>query len=436
MISRYTLPEMGRLWSDETRFQTWLEIEILACEALAHAGKIPADVPSIIRQKAKIDVAEIERLEKITRHDVVAFLRSIAEKVGPAARYIHLGLTSSDIVDTALSVLLTRATTILIKDVEDVVTVLEQLAKRHKRTIMIGRTHGVHAEPITLGLKFLLWREEFLRQQVRLERARNTIAVGKISGAVGTYAHIDPMIEAYVCKQLHLQPARISSQVLQRDRHAELMSAIALCGATIEKVATEIRNLQRTEIREVEEPFAEDQTGSSAMPHKRNPVTCEQLCGLARLLRSNLLAALENVALWHERDISHSSVERVILPDSTILLNYMLRKLIHILTSLNIYPERMRENLELTRGLIFSQRVLVELIEKGLERDKAYELVKRNAMKTWQTRTSFRDNLLADAEVTKYLTPADLDRVMNYDNFLTHIDYIYHSCGLSDEDNQ
>lgn len=431
MIERYTLKEMGELWSEENKFRTWLEVEILACEALAKKNKIPADVPETIRKKAKIDVELIKKIEATTRHDVVAFLRSIAEQVGPVARYIHMGLTSSDVVDTALSVLMVQAAKLLIRDVQEVISILEKMAITHKNTIMMGRTHGVHAEPVTLGLKFLNWREEMIRNRQRLEKARETIAVGKISGAVGTYAHIDPSVEAYVCKRLGLKPAKISTQILQRDRHAEFLSAIAICGGTIEKIATEIRNLQRTEIREIEEPFAAEQTGSSAMPHKRNPVSCEQLCGLARVLRANLIPALENIALWHERDISHSSVERIIIPDSTILLNYMLKKLSYILSRLHIYPEKMQENLQITKGLIFSQSILLYLIDKGTTREKAYEIIKRNAMKCWQSKRPLKEILLEDKEASAFITPEELDRIMNYERFLTHIDYIYRNCGLS-----
>ncbi|MCD6384852.1 adenylosuccinate lyase, partial [Candidatus Sumerlaeota bacterium] len=411
-------------------FRTWLEVEILVCEALAKKNKIPPEVPETIRQKARIDVESIKKIEATTRHDVVAFLRSIAEQVGPVARYIHMGLTSSDVVDTALSALMLQSAKHLIRDVQEVISILEQMAITHKNTIMMGRTHGVHAEPVTLGLKFLNWREEMLRNRHRLDRARESIAVGKISGAVGTYAHIDPSIEVYVCKRLGLKPARISTQVLQRDRHAEFLSAIAICGSTVEKIATEIRNLQRTEIREIEEPFAVEQTGSSAMPHKRNPVSCEQLCGLARVLRANLFPALENISLWHERDISHSSVERIIIPDSTILLDYMSKKLSYILSRLHIYTEKMQENLQITKGLIFSQSILLYLIDKGASRETAYEIIKRNAMKCWQTRRPLRDILLADKEATRFITPEELDKIMNYEWFLTHIDYINRSCGL------
>ncbi len=434
MIERYTLPDMGQLWSEENKFRTWLEVEIRVCEALAKKNKIPQDVPSTIRKKATIDVDLIKKIEKKTRHDVVAFLRSIAEQVGPAARYVHRGLTSSDVVDTALSVLMVRAAKSLIKDVHEVENTLERLAIQYKHTTMIGRTHGIHAEPVTLGLKMLNWRQEMIRNRKRLEHAREAVAVGKISGAVGTYAHIDPSIESYACHQLGLNPAHISSQILQRDRHAEFLSAIAICGATVEKIATEIRNLQRTEIREIEEPFAEGQTGSSAMPHKRNPVSCEQLSGLSRILRANLSAAMENVALWHERDISHSSVERIIIPDSTILLDYMLQKLSYILSRLHIYPDRMKENMEITHGLIFSQLILLHLIDKGVNRDEAYEIVKRNAMECWKSRKPLRDHLLADKEAASYITAEELDDVMNYERFLSNIDHIYRSCGLTKGD--
>lgn len=430
MIERYTLPDMGNLWSEENKFRTWLEVEIIVCEALAQQNKIPAHIPDEIRENAKIDIERIKSIEKSTRHDVVAFLRSIAEQVGDSSRFVHMGLTSSDIVDTAQSILMVRAAKSLIRDVQEIITVLERLAIAHKNTLMVGRTHGIHAEPITLGLKFLLWREEMIRNKKRLEAAQETIAYGKISGAVGTYAHLDPWVEAYVCERLGLKPAPVSSQILQRDRHAEYMAAIAVCGGTIDKIATEIRHLQRTEVRELEEPFAEDQTGSSAMPHKRNPVSCEQLSGLTRILRGNLLTALENMSLWHERDISHSSVERITIPDSAILLDYMLQKLSYILSKLHIYPERMKENLELTHGLIFSQRILLFLINKGLSREKAYDIVKRNAMTCWQTRKPLRDLLLADEEAKQIINVSELDSIMDYQAYLANIDYIYRSSDL------
>ncbi len=434
MIERYTLQEMGKLWTEESKFKTWLDVEIAVCEAFVKKGKIPPDVPNTIKKKARIDIERIKHIEKETRHDVVAFLKSIAESVGPAARFIHMGLTSSDVVDTALSLLMVKASNLLIQDVQHLITILEDLAKAHKLSYMIGRTHGVHAEPITLGLKFLNWREEMLRNRERLKRARDIISVGKISGAVGTYAHADPTIENYVCKQLGLKPAKISSQILQRDRHAEYLAAIAICGASVEKIATEIRNLQRTEIRELEEPFGRGQTGSSAMPHKRNPVSCEQLCGLARVLRSNLLASIENITLWHERDISHSSVERIIVPDSTILLDYMLQKLSYILNELNIYPERMLKNINITRGLIFSQKVLLHLINKGISRDKAYDIVKRNAMKSWETGVSLRENLLSDKEAAELITSDELDDIMDLEKFLEHIEHIYRRCDITVND--
>lgn len=430
MIPRYTLPEMNALWSDQTKFEIWLEIELLVCEAWAEQGKVPRNVLETIRRKAKFSVKRIDELEQTLRHDVVAFTTNLAENIGPESRYVHLGLTSSDIVDTAQSVRMVRAADRLIADVEAVRSQLETMARTHKKTIMMGRTHGMHSEPVTFGLKCLLWHEEIKRNAVRMAQAKEAVRVGKISGAVGTYAHTGAEIERYVCKRLGLRAAAISTQIIQRDRYAEYLSAVAITGATVEKIALEIRNLQRTEIRELEEPFGKGQKGSSAMPHKRNPVLCEQLCGLARVLRANLMAALENVALWHERDISHSSVERVILPDSTILLDYMLNKLLFILTNMTINTERMRQNLEVTKGLLFSQRILLELVNKGLTREDAYAIVQRNAMKTWNEGQPFRDNLLADPECTKHLTAAELDSLMDYQSFLRYVDTIYDQCGL------
>ncbi len=430
MIPRYTLPEMNALWSDQTKFEIWLEIELLVCEAWAEQGKVPRDALQTVRRKAKFSVERIEELEQTLRHDVVAFTTNLAENIGPESRYVHLGLTSSDIVDTAQSVRMVRAADRLIADVEALRSQLETMARTHKNTIMMGRTHGMHSEPITFGLKCLLWHEEMKRNAARLGQGKAAVGVGKISGAVGAYAHTGVEIERYVCERLGLRPAPISTQIIQRDRYGEYLSAVAITGATIEKIALEIRNLQRTEIRELEEPFGKGQKGSSAMPHKRNPVLCEQLCGLARVLRANLMAALENVALWHERDISHSSVERVILPDSTILLDYMLNKLLFVLTNLTINTERMRQNLEVTKGLLFSQPILLELVNKGLTREDAYAIVQRNAMKTWTEGQPFRDNLLADPECTKHLTAAELDSLMDYQSFLRYVDTIYDQCGL------
>ncbi|MBN1867705.1 adenylosuccinate lyase [Candidatus Sumerlaeota bacterium] len=430
MIPRYSLPEMVELWSEQRKFQAWLDVEIAACEAWAERGAIPAEALAEIRSKAAFSVERIDEIEATVHHDVIAFTTNLAESIGPSSRFVHMGLTSSDVTDTAQSVRMVRAMELILEKADGLLGVLEKQARAHRETIMVGRTHGIHAEPIVLGLKFLLWLEEMRRNRRRLEQARETIRAGKISGAVGTYAHTGPEIERAVCRRLGLEPAPVSTQVLQRDRHAEYMAAIAIAGATIEKIATEIRGLQRTDVREVEEPFRKGQKGSSAMPHKRNPVGCENLAGLARLLRSNLIAALENVALWHERDISHSSVERVILPDSTTLLHYMLNRLTGILDGLHVYPDAMRANLDKTRGLLFSQKVLLELIEQGMTREDAYLIVQNAAMKTWEGAGTFRENLLAEPAVQGKVTPELLDRAMDYRAFLSHVDAIYRQCGV------
>ncbi len=430
MIDRYTLPEMKALWSEEAKFEAWLQVELAACEAWAARGAIPADALAEIQAKARISVPRIEAIEAVVHHDVIAFTTCLAETIGPAARYVHLGLTSSDVVDTALSLRLVRAVDLIRARLETLLETLRAKAVQYKRLLMVGRTHGIHAEPVTLGLKFLIWLKEMERNRRRLEAARQTIAVGKVSGAVGTYAHAGPEIEREVCRRLGLEPAPVSSQVLQRDRHAELMAAVALTGASVEKIATEIRNLQRTDLGEFEEPFGEGQKGSSAMPHKRNPVGCEQLTGLARLLRAHLLAALENVPLWHERDISHSSVERVILPDSTTLLHYMLHHVNRILSEGHPNPARMEENLARSNGLIYSQRILLALVERGLSREAAYALVQRGAMKSWQDRRPLVDHLLADPEWKGPLSPQELRELMDPNWFLRHLDEIYRQCGV------
>ncbi|MDN5364026.1 MAG: adenylosuccinate lyase [Eubacteriales bacterium] len=430
MIERYTLPEMGRIWTLENKFQKWLDVEIAACEAMAELGRIPAEAVEAIKRKARFDVKRISEIEKTTNHDVIAFLTCVAEYVGEESKYIHMGMTSSDVVDTAQCLLMKEAGELLLRRLETLRDVLREKAREYKYTPMIGRTHGVHAEPITFGMKFLLWLAETERNIDRMRRAIETISVGKISGAVGTYANVPPEVEERVCAKLGLKPAPISTQVIQRDRHAEYMTTIAVIGATLEKIATELRNLQRTDIREVEEYFAKGQKGSSAMPHKRNPITWERISGLARILRGNALAALENVALWHERDISHSSVERVIIPDSTILLDYMLHLTIKTISNLLVYPETMLENMERTRGLIYSQRVLLALVEKGLLREKAYELVQRNAMRVWATKENFLDLLAADPEVSQYLSREELESLFDYKWYLRHIDRIFARFGL------
>ncbi|MEK6661093.1 MAG: adenylosuccinate lyase [candidate division NC10 bacterium] len=430
MISRYARPRMMAIWEPQHRFDTWLRVELLACEAWAELGKVPREALAVIRKRAGYDLNRIQEIEREVHHDVVAFVSAVAERVGPEARYIHLGLTSYDVVDTALAVQLQEAATILIEELEALRLVLADLARRNKQTVMVGRTHGVHAEPLTFGLKLALWYTEAGRDLDRLRRAKETVACGKLSGAVGTFAHLPPFVEQYVCVRLGLTPAPISSQILSRDRHAEFLLTLALIGTSLDKFATEIRHLQRTEVLEVEEPFVEGQKGSSAMPHKRNPVACEQVSGLARLLRSYAQVGLENVPLWHERDISHSSVERVVLPDATILLDYLLVRFRGILEGLQTYPDRMRQNLELTGGLIFSEAVLLALVDKGLSRDEAYRLVQGHAMKAWESRGPFKPLLLADPEVRRHLSPAEIENCFDLGYHLRHLDEIFARVGL------
>jgi adenylosuccinate lyase len=425
MIARYTHPEMGRLWSDERRFETWLEVEIAAAEAMADAGIIPAEAAREIRRRGAVDVKRIDEIEAVTRHDVIAFTTSVAERVGPAARWLHFGLTSSDVIDTALAIQMRESCDLILRDLDALSSAVRRRAEEHRRTVMIGRTHGVHAEATTFGLKLALWYAEIVRNATRLRHARATVNVGKLSGAVGTFGHLDPAIEAAVCRRLGVEPAPISSQIIQRDRHAELVSALAIAGASLEKFALEIRGLQRTEIGEVEEPFETGQKGSSAMPHKRNPIGCEQVCGLARLLRGNATAALENVALWHERDISHSSVERVILPDSFIILDHMLRRFTKIVSGMVVHPERMRENLQRSRGVVFSGTVLLELARKGVSREQAYQWVQRNAMRSFHEARDFKALLLEDAEVTAVMPPAEIEQAFDLDRQLRHVDGIF-----------
>lgn len=431
MIERYTLPEMKAIWSEENKFRKWLDVEIYACEALSELGQVPPEALAEIKEKANFNVQRIAEIEAVTNHDVIAFTTNVAEYVGEAAKYIHLGLTSSDVLDTAMAVLMKEAGQQLLGRLDKLKEALLEKAVKHRNTVMIGRTHGIHAEPITFGLKMLLWVDEVERCIQRMQRAVATISVGKISGAVGTYANIDPRVEAHVCSRLGLSPAKVSTQVLQRDRHAEYLTTIAVIGSSLDKFATELRSLQRTDILEVEEQFKQGQKGSSAMPHKRNPITGERISGLARLLRGNALAAMENVALWNERDISHSSVERVIVPDSTITLDYMLSKLTGLITNLQVYPENMMKNVNRTHGLIFSQRVLLALVEqKGLTRERAYELVQRNAMQSWRTGESFRSLLLKDGDVTALLSPQEVDELFDYNYHLKNIDEIYGRFGL------
>ena len=425
MIPRYTHPEMGGIWSDEHRYQTWLKVEIAAAEAMATQGLVPAEAARAIRERGAFDVARIEAIEAVTKHDIIAFTTAVAERVGPEARWLHFGLTSSDVLDTALALQMRDACDLILKRLDALSEAVKAKAMEHRRTPMIGRTHGVHAEPTTLGLKLALWYAEIRRDVERVRRARAVISVGKISGAVGTYAHLDPAIERAVCDALGLEAAPVSSQVIQRDRHAELMAALAITAASLEKFALEIRGLQKTEIGEVEEPFDKGQKGSSAMPHKRNPIACEQIVGLARVLRGNLSAALENVALWHERDISHSSVERIILPDSFIALDHMLRRFTRIAADMVVYPERMRRNLELSRGVVFSGTVLLALAQRGVSREQAYEWVQRAAMRSSREELDFRELLKADAELTAVLPVAELDRLFDLDHQLRHVDHIF-----------
>jgi len=425
MISRYTRPEMAKIWSLENKYQKWLEIELLVCEAWTQQGLIPQDILAKIKQKASFSVERIAEIEERVKHDVIAFITNLEENIGLEGRYLHLGLTSSDILDTTNAVLLKEAMEIILQDVDDVMSVLKDQALRYKDTIMIGRSHGVHAEPITFGLKLALFYEEMKRNQRRLHQALEDISYGKISGAVGTYAYLEPEIEAYVCKRLGLKPASVSNQIIQRDRYAHYFTTLAILAGTIEKIALEIRHLQRTEVLEVEEPFGKGQKGSSAMPHKRNPIQCENLCGLARVVRTNSIAALENIALWHERDISHSSVERVIMPDSTILIDFMLHRLKNILANMHVYPEKMKHNLEITKGLIFSQGILLALVKKGLPRQKAYEMVQACAMRVWQGEGNLKSQILASEEIKKYLTPEEIEQVFNLRHHLRHVETIF-----------
>jgi len=432
MIERYSRPQMKNIWAEENKFNKWLQVEIAVCEAWAEIGTIPKEaIPKI--KTASCDLERIADILKITHHDMTAFLQAVAEGLGEESRFIHLGLTSSDIMDTALSLQMKEASKLLAKGVAELISVLEDKAIEHKRTIMIGRTHGVHAEPITFGLKLALWAQEMKRNAARLAEAEKIISVGKISGAVGTYATVPPEIEDKACHKLGLAAAPISSQIIQRDRHAQFVTTLAIIAGSLEKFATEIRSLQRTEVLEAEEPFAAGQTGSSAMPHKRNPELCERVCGLARLIRGHALTSMENMALWHERDISHSSNERVILPDSCLVLDYVLSIFTSVMKGLMVYPENMRRNLELTKGLVFSQRVLIALIDKGLSRQKAYELVQHNAMKAWKGRTSFLELLKADSGVKACLSDKELESLFDYNYFMRHVDNVFSRLGLTEK---
>jgi adenylosuccinate lyase len=425
MIPRYSRPEMARLWSDENRFATWLEVEIAATEVLVARGDVPRDALAAIKAKARFDVARIEEIEKEVQHDVIAFVSCVAENVGPEGRWLHFGLTSSDVVDTALAILMRDACDLLRADLLDLMEAVRDRALRHKHAPMIGRTHGVHAEPMTFGLKLALWYAELQRQLARLDRARANIAFGKLSGAVGTFSHLPPEVEEAVCARLGLLPAPVSSQVLQRDRHAEVMTTLALIAASLEKFATEIRALQKTEVREVEEPFGSGQKGSSAMPHKRNPIGCEQVAGLARLVRTNALASMENIALWHERDISHSSVERVIVPDSFLALDHMLARFTRIVKGMTVDEARMRQNLDLGQGLVFSGRLLLELTAKGMRREDAYRVVQSHATDAWKSESDFRLRVQADPEIRKVLSDAEIEGVFRLERYLTHVDAVF-----------
>lgn len=430
MIDRYTRPEMGAIWTEENRFKAWLEVEILACEAWAELGDIPKEDVKKLRENASFDINRIKEIEEETRHDVVAFTRAVSETLGEERKWVHYGLTSTDVVDTALSYVLKQANSILLKDLENFVEILTNKAKEHKNTVMMGRTHGVHAEPTTFGLKLALWLEEMKRNLERFKMASRDVEFGKISGAVGTYANIDPFVEAYVCEKLGLQPAPISTQTLQRDRHAFYMSSLALIATSIEKFAVEIRGLQKSETREVEEFFAKGQKGSSAMPHKRNPIGSENMTGMARVIRGYMTTAYENVPLWHERDISHSSAERIILPDATIALNYMLNRFANIVKNLTVYPENMKRNMDRTLGLIYSQRVLLALIDKGMSREEAYDTVQPRAMEAWEKQVQFRSLIESDEKIAGLLNEAEIDDCFDYNYHIKHVDMIFERLGL------
>ncbi len=425
MIDRYSRPVLKAVWEPARKYETWLRVELLACEALSKKGLVPASALRHLRAKARIDPDRIEALERVVKHDVIAFIESIAEQVGPPARFLHLGLTSSDILDTSLAVLMVEAADVILEDLDRLLGALRDRAWEHRDTVMIGRSHGIHGEPITFGAKLAVWYDETKRHRERVRQAREGIAYGKLSGAMGTFAHLSPDVEAYVCKKLGLKPAPASNQVIQRDRHAAYLTALALLAGSIEKFATEIRHLQRTEVLEAEEPFTPGQKGSSAMPHKRNPIISENLCGLARLVRANSLAAMEDVALWHERDISHSSVERVIIPDSTILIDFMLARFTDLIAHLVVYPDRMRRNIELTGGVIYSQWLMLELVRRGAPRVQAYEAVQRLAMAAWKGRTPFRDLVEKDQLVTKYLSADALGACFTPETYTRQVSTIF-----------
>ena len=425
MIARYTRAEMGRIWSEENGFQKWLEVEILAAEGMARLGKVPKAAIARIKRKARFNVKRIRVIEREVKHEIIAFLSSVAESIGDDARYLHVGMTSSDVMDTALALQFKEASALLVQDTKDLMKVLRRQAAKYKWTVMIGRTHGVHAEPITFGLKLALWYQEMARNLARLEKAVDDICVGQISGAVGTFAQISPKVEAYVCRKAGLKPAPVSNQIIQRDRHAYYFATLAIIACSLEKFAVEIRHLQRTEVQEAEEPFTAGQKGSSAMPHKRNPILSENVSGLARLMRSDALAAMENVPLWHERDISHSSVERVIAPDATIALDFMLRRMIYVLDNLCVYPENMKRNLEKSGGAVFSEKVLLALVEKGVARDTAYRMVQRHALKVGKEGGDLKRELLQDAEIRRHLTAPEIEASWGVKHHLANVDFIF-----------
>jgi adenylosuccinate lyase len=425
MIPRYTRPEMGRIWSEENSFQKWLDVEILAAEGLAQLGKVPKTAVARIRKKARFNIQRIREIESEVKHEIIAFLSSVAESIGDDARFLHVGMTSSDVMDTALAIQFKEASALMVQDMKELMKVLRRQAFKHKWTVMIGRTHGVHAEPITFGLKLALWYQEMARNLARLEKAVDDICVGQISGAVGTFAQISPKVEAYVCKKSGLKPALISNQIIQRDRHAYFFATLAVIASSLEKFAVEVRHLQRTEVQEAEEPFVAGQKGSSAMPHKRNPILSENVSGLARLMRGYAMAALENVPLWHERDISHSSVERVIAPDATIVLDFMLRRMTYVLGNLCVYPENMRRNLEKSGGTVFSEKVLLALVDKGIARDSAYRMVQRHALKVGREGGDLKEELLQDPEIRRYVSPKEIESIWGVKEDLAHVDLIF-----------
>ncbi len=430
MITRYSKPEMERIWTQENRYECWLEVELAAAKAMYEKGMIPAEDWETINSKADFDSNRIDELEQVTKHDVIAFLTNVSENIGSASRWIHFGMTSSDVLDTATGMQLKSSGELILTELSRLAEILKLKARQYRNTICIGRSHGIHAEPTSFGLKFALWYEEIQRNIIRLDEAIEEVSVGKFSGAVGNFAHLSPEIEDMACKFLDLKPAKVSTQIIQRDRYAYFLSVLALIASAIEKMALEIRHLQRTEVHEAEENFSKGQKGSSAMPHKRNPIISEQLCGLSRVLRSNALSAMENNALWHERDISHSSVERIILPDSCILIHYMLNKTCSLIENLVVYPENMKKNLELTKGLVFSQALLLHLVKSGLTREKAYALVQQEAMKSFETNTNFLDNVLANKEITTALAESEIRDIFSYERYLRNVDYIFRRCGI------